>query len=105
MATDASATGLGAVVFQFPEDIKAGTTYESKLFGRIQIVRFLSYKMSDAETRYTIPEKEMLAVVKALGDTKWFTSSSSYPIKIYTDHRSIIETIVNLGEVYSKVSR
>jgi hypothetical protein len=71
LATDASATGLGAVLLQH---------------GRP--VLYAARSLTDAETRYSTIEKELLAVVFALRKCHFYTYGR--PVRILTDHRSLL---------------
>lgn len=101
LATDASDTGLGGVLFQLPDD----RPYSTKRFDEMRILIFFSFKLTDPETRYSMPEKEMLAIVKATKQIDWVLGDSPFPTRVYTDHLSIIQTMSNLGEVHGKVAR
>ncbi|KAL1879139.1 hypothetical protein VTK73DRAFT_7258 [Phialemonium thermophilum] len=106
LATDASVTGTGAVLFQLGGPSEPGTVYDQKKhFDDLEILMFASFRLEDTETRYSVPEKEVLAIVKAISDCRWITDSSPFPTIVYTDHLSIIQTMNNKGEVHGKVSR
>lgn len=84
---DASQTGLGGVLFHLPDGTKPGDEYnQRKHWDGLEIIMFISFRLTDAQTRLTNPEREMLAVVEGLKETKWMTMGSPFPIKIYTDH-------------------
>ncbi len=55
LATDASGTGIGGVLFQL-RDILAGTVASEKIRGKEDFVLFMSFRLSDAETRYHTTE-------------------------------------------------
>ncbi len=71
LATDASATGLGAVLLQH---------------GRP--VLYAARSLTDAERRYSTIEKELLAVVFALRKCHFYTFGRV--VRILTDHRSLL---------------
>jgi hypothetical protein len=71
LATDASATGLGAVLLQH---------------GRP--VLYAARSLTDAETRYSTIEKELLAVTFALRRCHFYTYGRV--VKILTDHKSLL---------------
>ncbi len=71
LATDASSTGLGAVLLQH---------------GRP--VMYVARSLTEAEKRYSTIEKELLAVVFALQRCHFYTFGR--PVKILTDHRSLL---------------
>ncbi len=71
LATDASATGLGAVLLQH---------------GRP--VLYAARSLTDAEKRYSTIEKELLAVVFALRKCHFYTYGRV--VRVLTDHRSLL---------------
>ena len=68
--TDASASGIGAVMMQ------EGTP-----------IAYASRALSDTETRYSVIEKEMLGIVFAL--EKWNQYTFGREVIIYTDHKPL----------------
>jgi len=74
LETDASDQAIGAVLSQ-EED------------GEIRPTAFTSRKLSPAETRYPIHEKELLAIIHALRHWRHYLLDSK--IKVYTDHHSL----------------
>ncbi len=71
LATDASATGLGAVLLQNERP-----------------VMYVARSLTDAEKRYSTIEKELLPVVFALQRCHFYTFGR--PVQIMTDHRSLL---------------
>jgi hypothetical protein len=71
LATDASATGLGAVLLQ-----------------NNRPVMYVARLLMDAEKRYSTIEKELLALVFALKQCHFYTFGR--PVTIMTDHRSLL---------------
>jgi len=72
--TDASMKAVGAVLLQ---ESSTG----------LKPVAFYSRKLEDRETRYTVQELEMLAVISAL--EKWEHYLLGVPFKLESDHRSL----------------
>lgn len=106
LATDASNTATGAVLFHLGAGASPTEEYDAaKHFDGIEIVQFMSFKLTDGETRYSTPERETLAVVRALKETEWMLRESRFRIHVYTDHLSIIQTLTNLSETHSKITR
>lgn len=70
---DASDIGLGAVICQGPNE---------------QPIAFASRKLKGAETRYSVTERECLAVVFAI--QKFRPYVEGYHFKIFTDHSSLV---------------
>lgn len=70
LAMDASQRGLRGALFQLhsiPPDTEANNSNEHKEAERI--IQFMSFRLCDAECRYTNPEREALAVVRGLAET------------------------------------
>lgn len=72
LATDASKTGLGAVLKQIMED------------GQVRVIYYLSRVLSNTETRYSTTELEALAMVWALKKLRAYVLGRE--IQIETDH-------------------
>lgn len=96
LAVDASQNAVGGVLFQL-RDVPPETKATSKVLSSERIVMFISFCLGDAETRYGNSEKECLAVLKCLAETKWLTQESPYPIFVYTDHKAL-EDIYQKGD-------
>ncbi len=47
-------------------DTPPGTVASAKTYGKEDYITFMSFRLSDAETRYHTTEREVLAVVKCL---------------------------------------
>lgn len=81
LGTDASASGLGAVLSQEQED------------GRLHPVAYASRALSPQEKRYAITELETLAVVWALSHFNAYLYG--HDVVVYTDHsavKAVLET-------------
>lgn len=90
LAMDASKRGIGGALFQL-HGIEPHTeaTNSNEHRDAERIVQFMSFRLEDAETRYTNPEREALAVVKGLAEVRWLAVASPYPIMVYTDHQAL----------------
>src|SRR5437879_2261490 len=64
LAVDVSKTGIGGVLFQL-EGIEAGTEATNSRVHQSaeQVIMFMSFRLCDAETRYSNSEHEALAVI------------------------------------------
>ena len=76
LETDASDYVVAGVMSQMHGDI-------------LRPVAFYSRKLTPAETRYEIHDKELLAIVQAFKQWRPELTSVAKPIKIYTDHLSL----------------
>ena len=90
LAVDASQRGIGGALFQL-HGIEAHTEATNSQEHREaeRIILFISFKLEDAERRYTNPEREALAVMKGLAEVKWLIVASPYPTIVYTDHQAL----------------
>ena len=75
LQTDASDYGIGAVLSQIDAD------------GNEHPIRYLSRKLKDAEQRYTVSEKECLAIVWAI--RKLYAYLYAKPFVLETDHKAL----------------
>lgn len=74
--TDAWRNGIGAVLYQ-----------------KSNVLGFYSSKFSQTQTRYTIPEKECLAVISALNHFKTIVYGA--PVIVHTDHVNLLSISSN----------
>jgi len=94
LACDASGFAYGGVLFLLA-DQPMGTVMSSKLIGSMRIVQFISKKFLDAETRYHTTEREALAIVRCLEETRWLVNENRHPVLIYTDHECLKMALQN----------
>lgn len=76
ITTDASQFAIGAVLSQQKDS-------------GLQPVAFMSHKMDKAEKNYPTHEQELLAVVRALEEWRYYLLGSPFTTTIYTDHDSL----------------
>ena len=77
LRTDASATGMGGVLFQETDETD----------GLLHPVRYISKKFSDTQMRYSTIERECLAIVFALMKLSRFLLGRDFTLQ--TDHRPL----------------
>ena len=101
LAVDASKSGLGGVLFQLV-GVCAGTEASSTENHRLaqRIILFISFRLSDVESRYSNSEREALAVIRCLAEVKWMIVASKYPVIVYTDH-SALRTLLTGQDNYA----
>ena len=75
--TDASNFAIGAVLSQLDE------------INKLHPCAFMSKGLKNAEVRYNIFDKELLATVSALKEWRSYLQGAKYPFKIYCDHRNL----------------
>ena len=67
---------------------------------------FLSFRLSDAETRYSNSEREALAVIRCLAEVKWMVMASEYPVFVYTDHSALRTLLTGLdNDAHGRIAR
>ena len=89
LATDASKTGIGGVLFHLV-DCEPGTVANAANRLSMRVVMFIAKRLSDAETWYTTTEQEVLAVVRCLAEVRWLVLGARFPTKVYIDHLPLI---------------
>jgi len=52
-------------------------------------VAFYSKSLSPVERNYKIHDKEMLAIICALEEWRYFLKGARHPVKIWTDHKNL----------------
>jgi transposase InsO family protein len=67
----------------------AGVLSQQQTDGTVRPVAYYSYKMGPAERNYTVPEQELLAIVKATQHWRCYLEGNPHPVKIFTDHRGL----------------
>jgi len=75
VVTDASGSGLGAILVQLDDD------------GRERVVWFAGRALTDAEKRYTTGERELLAVRWAIKKFRCYLYGTKF--EVYTDHKPL----------------
>lgn len=86
IATDASDTGIGAVLQQHVQ-------------GAWKPLAFFSKKLKSAETKYSTYDRELLAIYKAVKHFRYFVEGR--PFNIYTDHKPLTTIFNNNKTSYS----
>ena len=87
LVTDTSNTGLGGVLFQL-QNVSVSTEATPTVRDNERIIMFMSFQLSDAETRYSNPEQECYVITCCLAEVRWLVIGSAYPVIIYTDHQA-----------------
>ena len=75
--TDASNFAVGAVLSQYDNN------------NRLHPCAFMSKGLKDAEVRYDIYDKELLAIITALKEWRHYLQGTKEPFKIFCDHRNL----------------
>ena len=75
--TDASDYALGFILSQLQEK-------------RLHSVAFHSCKLNSAEPNYDIHHKELLAILVAFLEWKYYLQGKETPITVYTDHQNLL---------------
>ena len=107
LAVDASKKGIGGALFQL-EGIAPHTEASNSVVHRDseRMVMFISFKLEDAETRYSNSEREALAVIRCLAEVRWMVISSAYPILVYTDHEALRVLLTGLdNDAHGRIAK
>ena len=88
LAVDASQEAVGGCLFQL-HGAKPGTEATLRFQLNERIIMFLSFRLNNAETRYSNSEREYLAVVRCLAEVKWLVMDNKYPVILYSDHEAL----------------
>jgi hypothetical protein len=56
---------------------------------------FVSFRLSDTETRYPTGEREALGIVKTLAECNWLLLPSPHATIVYCDHRNLLYVFAN----------
>ncbi|KAH7187456.1 hypothetical protein BKA60DRAFT_587582 [Fusarium oxysporum] len=49
-----------------------------------------------------MPERDMLAVVRGSKESHWMIKHASHPVKAYTDHKGMTNSMANRGHLHGK---
>lgn len=102
LATDASKTGIGGVLFQTPT-APPGTKCFDVPEEDHQVVMYLSAKFTPTESRWGTSEREAYAMLWCLEETSWLTQGTQHPVLAYTDHQALIG--IFKGELKDRLAR
>ena len=81
---------LPYVVNTDASDYATGAVLQQDQGRGLQPIAYCSHKMTDPETRYPVHDKEMLAIVRALGEWRTYLHGRQpFTIRIRTDHNSL----------------
>ena len=107
LAVDASKRGLGGILFQLtwiPSGVEATNSPLHREAERV--IMFISFKLPDAETRYSNSEREALAVVRCLAEVRWMVIASEYPVFVYTDHEALRVLLTGIdNDAHGRIAR
>ncbi|RKK73008.1 hypothetical protein BFJ68_g18247, partial [Fusarium oxysporum] len=103
LGTDASENGTRGVLQL--DDTPAGEDSTSKDFKNAGVIMWILGRFNDADLQYMMPEREMLAVVRGWQESHWMIKHASHPVKVYTDHKGMTDSMANSGHFHGKVSR
>jgi len=72
-------------------DFASGAVLSQQLPGeeKWHLVAFYSKSLSPVEQNYEIHDKEMLAIIRALEEWRYFLEEARHPVEIWTDHKNL----------------
>ena len=77
----------------------SGILSQQQDYGTWRPVAYRSKTLSKAQCNYNIHDKEILAIMQALGEWREYCEGTKYTVKILTDHESLVPvTTTNIGE-------
>lgn len=80
---------LPFVIHADASDFAVGAVLEQDQGHGLQPVAYLSKKLNAAQCNYSVYEKELLAIVTALGEWKHYLLGSQHKIRIVSDHQPL----------------
>lgn len=92
LSCDASNYGIGGYLFQM-KNRGPGTKSSAASRGDEIPVMFMSFALSETESRYHTTEKETLAVLRCLEEVRWLVKGARYPTIVYTDHKAVMSVL------------
>ena len=104
LSTDASATGLGGVLFPLP-GFPPGTLPSSVPATQYSFVKYTSFQMTETQRSYHTTEREFLAVLMSLEKARYLVCGSPHPIKLYTDHTAVKDILKNGDAATGRIAR
>ena len=84
------------MLFQLPTE-PAGVVLTKRNRDAIKIVMFISQGFSDVEQHYLNTEREALAILQALEESRWLAVGSPLPVIVYTDHVALLSVLRGEG--------
>src|SRR5437762_9342352 len=102
LSTDASKYGIGGVLFQL-HDTTTGTEAGPEHRANERIIMFISFCLADTETHYGMTDREALAIIRSLAEVRWLVIGSPYPVKLYTDHQSLLSILGRGADASSRI--
>ncbi len=103
LAADANRRVTDACLFQLLEK-SFDTIMTSQLKNKFKIMMFMSFRLSDAETRYSNTEKECLAIVNVLTETRWLIVDNKWKIICYTNHHALNSIMTKESNEYDRIA-
>ena len=92
LATDASKTGIGGVMYQLI-NTEPGTIAKPSNRKQMRIIMCMSFRLVGAPNPYSAREQEALANLRCLQEVRWLVPGSRYAVLVYTDHLALIHLL------------
>ena len=92
LSTDASKFGAGGCLFQL-YNTPEGTIMSLDHVDNMRVVMYMSFRFLPPEINYHTTEREALAVLRSLEESRWLVLGAKHPIKVYTDHQALMTTL------------
>jgi len=75
-----------------------GTKVNPKFLPNERINIFLSFRLTDVESRYVNSEREYLAIVRCLVEVRWLVIRSKFLIIVYSNYEAL-KLVMNTGYI------
>lgn len=103
-ATDASGTGAGGVLIQLKGHPPGTHLFDTPMEDQ-KVVKFLSFKFTDVQTRYHTTKREFLSLLLCAEKCRHLICGSPFPVKVYTDHMAIIHILANADNGHGQIAQ
>ncbi len=103
LTVDASKRVTETCLFQLLEK-SFDTIMTSQLKNKFKIMMFMSFRLSDAKTKYSNTKRECFAIVNVLTKIRWLIVESKWKIICYTNHHALNSIMTKKSNEYDRIA-